>query len=135
MKKLLIILNSVFYFLYPKDYIQLRRVNKFFYENSEKKIYKNIFIKNDKSPLKINLFDINKHIGMWNYYLKYDHNSLKYNEILTKIKNNPNENYIYEETINMDVARTFFEIDQDKKREIYYYLYLKHIQNVVIVKE
>ena len=118
LKKLLIILNSVFYFLYPKDYIQLRRVNKFFYENSEKKIYKNIFIKNDKSPLKINLFDINKHIGMWNYYLKYDHNSLKYNEILTKIKNNPNENYIYEETINMDVARTFFEIDQDKKREM-----------------
>ena len=118
LKKLLIILNSAFYFLYPKDYIQLRRVNKFFYENSEKKIYKNIFIKNDKSPLKINLFDINKHIGMWNYYLKYDHNSLKYNEILTKIKNNPNENYIYEETINMDVARTFFEIDQDKKREM-----------------
>ena len=118
LKKLLIILNSAFYFLHPKDYINLRLANKFFYENSEKKIYKNIFIKNDKSPLKINLFDINKHIGMWNHYLKYDQEKLKYNDLLSKIQNNPNNNYTYEETINMDVARTFFESDQDKKREM-----------------
>ena len=117
-KKLLIILNSAFYFLYPKDYINLRSVSKFFYENSEKKIYKNIFLKSDKSPLKINLFEINKHVGMWYYYLKYDHKSLNYNEIISGIKKNPNKEYIYEETINMDVARTFFANDQDKKREM-----------------
>ena len=117
-KKLLIILNSAFYFLNPKDYINIRGVNKFFYENSEKKIYKNIFIKSDKSPLKINLFDVNKHIGMWYHYLKFDDKKLKYKEKLSEIKNNSNAIYRYQEPINMDVARTFFQTDQDKKREM-----------------
>ena len=117
-KKLVIILNSVFYFLYPKDYLNLRRVCKFYYQNIEKKIYKNIFIKSDKSPLKTNLFVISKHIGMWNYFLKYDKNKIKYKEILSDIKNNPDKDYPFEETIGMDVARTFFETDQDKKREM-----------------
>jgi hypothetical protein len=115
-QKLLIILNSAFNFLYPKDYVNLLRVNKFFYENSEKKIYKNIFIKSDKSPLKTNLFDVNKHIKMWYYYLKYDQKKLNYKDILSKINDNPEKNYIYQDTINMDVARTFFETEQDKKR-------------------
>ena len=119
LKKLYIILNSAFYYLYPKDYISILTVNKFFYQNSEKKIFKNIFIKSDKSPLKINLFDINKHIGMWNYYLKYNEKkNVKYKEILSEINNNPDKIYKYEETINMDVARTFFETDQDNKRKM-----------------
>ena len=118
LKKLLIILNSAFYYLNPKDYISIRAVNKFFYENSEKKIYKNIFIKSDKSPLKINLFNVNKHIGMWYHYLKYDDKKLNYKEILSNIKNNKNPNYHYQDPINMDVARTFCQTDQDKKREM-----------------
>ena len=121
LKKLFIILNSAFYYLYPKDYINILTkitVNKSFYKIAEKKIFKNIFIKSDKSPLKINLFDINKHIGMWNHYLKYDQKQLKYKEILSEINNNPNKFYVCEETINMDVARTFFEIDQDNKRKM-----------------
>ena len=115
-KKLLIILNSAFNFLYPKDYVNLLRVNKFFYENCEKKIYKNIFIKSDKSQLKTNLFDVNKHINMWNYYLKYDQKVLNYKDIISKFNNNPDKNYIYQETINMDVTRTYCESEQDKKR-------------------
>jgi len=117
-KKLIITLNSAFYFLQPKDYLNLRGACKFYYQNIEKKIYKNIFIKSDKSPLKINLFDINKHIGMWNYFLRYDKNKYKYKEILSQIKRNPDKTYEFEETINMDVARTFCETDQDKKREM-----------------
>ena len=118
LKKLYIILNSAFYYLYPKDYISILTVNKFFYQNSEKKIFKNIFIKSDKSPLKIYLFDINKHIGMWNYYLKYNEKKIKYKKILSEINNNQDNNYSCEETINMDVARTFFETDQDNKRKM-----------------
>ena len=115
-QKLLIILNSAFNFLYPKDYVNLLRVNKFFYENSEKKIYKNIFLKSDKSQIKTNLFDVNKHIKMWYYYLKYDQKQLNYKDIISKINNEPDKDYFYQETINMDVARTFFETDQDKRR-------------------
>ena len=117
-KKLLIILNSAFNFLYPKDYVNLLRVNKFFYENCEKKIYKNIFIKSDKSPLKTNLFDVNKHINMWNYYLKYDQKVLNYKDIISKINNNRDNNYTYQEAINMDVIRTYCESEQDKKRNM-----------------
>jgi hypothetical protein len=53
---------------------------------------------------------------MWYYYLKYDQKKLNYKDILSKINDNPEKDYIYQDTINMDVARTFFETDQDKKR-------------------
>jgi hypothetical protein len=55
---------------------------------------------------------------MWNHYLKYDQKQLKYKEILSEINNNPNKFYVCEETISMDVARTFFEIDQDNNRKM-----------------
>ena len=120
LKKLYIILNSVFNYLYPKDYINLRRANKFFYQNSEKKIYKNIFLKSDKSPLSLNLFSVQKHTGMWYHFLQYDKNSINYKKIITEINQNLalKKEYRFEETIQLDVVRTFFEEDQEKKRSM-----------------
>ena len=116
LKKLYIILNSVFNYLKLKDYINIRRVNKFFYENSNKKIYKFIFLKSDKSPMKINLFSVKKHTGMWYHFLKYNKNSLNYSKISPNILNSKKE-LKFQDTILMDVARTFFEENQDLMRE------------------
>ena len=115
-KKLYLILNSVFNYLSPKDYLNIRRVNKFFYQNSEKKIYKNIFLKSDKSPLSINLFSIKKHTGMWYHFLKYKPTSLNYTKISSKILSSKNI-LKFQETIQMDILRTFFEENQDIMRE------------------
>ena len=116
LKKLYLILNSVFNYLSQKDYLNIRRVNKFFYQNSEKKIYKNIFLKSDKSPLSINLFSIKKHTGMWYHFLKYKPTSLNYTKISSKILSSKNI-LKFQETIQMDILRTFFEENQDIMRE------------------
>ena len=116
LKKLYLILNSVFNYLKLKDYINLRRVNKFFFENSNKKIYKFIFLKSDKSPMKINLFSVKKHVGMWYHFLKYNPASLNYSKLSPKILNSKKE-LKFQDTILMDVARTFFEENQDLMRE------------------
>ena len=116
LRKLYIILNSVFNYLKLKDYINLRLVNKFFYENSEKKIYKNIFLKSDKSPLSINLFSVKKHTGMWYHFLKYNPSSLDYSKISAEILSTKKE-LKFQETIQMDITRTFFEENQDLMRD------------------
>ena len=115
LKKLYMILNSVFNYLSFKDYINLRQVNKFFYQNSQKKIYKFIFLKSDKSPLSINLFSVKKHIGMWYHFLKYNPNSFNYSKISSEILNSKNT-LKFQETIQMDIARTFYEENQDLMR-------------------
>ena len=115
-KKLYLILNSVFNYLNPKDYLNIRCVNKFFYENSEKKIYKFIFLKSDKSPLSINLFSIKKHTGMWYHFLKYKKSSLNYSQISSKILSSKSE-LKFQETIQMDILRTYFEENQELMRE------------------
>ena len=116
LKKLYLILNSAFNYLHLKDYINLRNVNKFFYENSQKKIYKFIFLKSDKSPLGTNLFSVKKHIGMWYHFLKYDKNSKNYSKISSEILK-PKKHLKFLETIQLDVVRTFFEENQDLMRE------------------
>ena len=116
LKKLYLILNSVFNYLYLKDYINLRQVNKFFYENSTKKIYKFIFLKSDKSPLGTNLFSTKKHIGMWYHFLKYNKNSQNYSKISSKILTQK-KHLKFLDTIQLDVVRTFFEENQDLMRE------------------
>ena len=115
-KHLLLILNSCFMFLYPKDYINLIRVNKFFKNMSEKTIFKHIFLKSDSSPLCINLFDVNKHIELWLYYLKYNKKSLIYGEQRKKILE---EKLVTQfiDIINLDVDRTFFDTNQDENRQ------------------
>ena len=115
-KHLLLILNCCFMFLYPKDYINLIRVNKFFKNMSEKTIFKHIFLKSDNSPLCINLFDVNKHIELWLYYLKYNKKSLIYGEQRKKILE---EKLVTQfiDIINLDVDRTFFDTNQDENRQ------------------
>jgi hypothetical protein len=120
-------------FLEQKDYINIQSLNKFFYINCQKLIYKQIFIKNEyKRSNAYNLFinfdlsDINKHIGMWFYYLKYDKNKVKYKEIIKQvqeesknkdlIKNNKIKHLM--DVITLDVNRTYFSEDQTGKREI-----------------
>ena len=115
-KQLLLILNSCFMFLYPRDYINLIRVNKFYYNMTEKTIFKHIFLKNDNSPLCINLFDENKHINMWFYYLKYNKKSLVYQE-QRKIISEKKLQSPFIDIINLDVDRTFFLNNQDEKRK------------------
>ena len=115
-KHLLLIINCCFMFLYPKDYINLIRVNKFFKNMSEKTIFKHIFLKSDNSPLCINLFDVNKHIELWLYYLKYNKKSLIYGEQRKKILE---EKLVTQfiDIINLDVDRTFFDTNQDENRQ------------------
>ena len=115
-RQLLLILNSCFMFLIPKDYINIIRVNKFYYNLSEKTIFKHLFLKNDNTSTSINLFDINKHINMWFYYLKYDKKTLKYKEETKKISDQKLESK-YIDTINLDVCRTFFDNNQDENRK------------------
>ena len=127
LKNLLLSLNSCFMFLEQKDYINIQSLNKFYYSNCQKLIYKQIFIKNDyKQAYNYNLFinsdlsDINKHIGMWFYYLKYDKNKIKYKEILEKVNSDNIDNKIklIKDVIVLDVNRTFFSTNQKQKREI-----------------
>ena len=127
LKHLLLTINSCFIFLYPKDYINLRCVNKYYYNTLEKTIYKQIFIKNyisiknnsDYKLLVNNLDDIladnQKHVDMWFNYLKYDCKSIIYEDILSKAKDNPKISALLD-TINLDVLRTFFDNDQDENR-------------------
>ncbi len=137
LKQLLISLNCCYMFLEPKDYINIQALNKFYYLNCQKIIYKQIFTKNEynknennnyKLFVNIDLSDINKHIGMWFYYLKYDINKFKYKEILKKIEeeekeninNNKKNNKIknLKDVVILDVNRTYFTEDQNIKREI-----------------
>jgi hypothetical protein len=114
-RQLLLILNSCFMFLYPKDYINLIRVNKFYHNLAEKTIFKHIFLKSDNSPISVNLFDLDKHINMWFYFLKYNKNSLKYQE-QKKMISEKNMETQFIDTINLDVIRTFFDNNQDENR-------------------
>ena len=114
-KHLLLILNSCFMFLYPKDYTNLIGVNKFFKNNLEKAFFKHIFLKSDNSPLGIDLFDVNKHINLWLYYLKYDKKEFIYQEQRKKITEQKLVSKFID-IINLDVDRTFFDIDQNENR-------------------
>ena len=116
-KQLLLSLNSCFMFLTPKDFINIKNINKTYYKQLEKLIYKQIFIKRNKNLLnsKIDLSDCQKHFEMWFNYLKYDKKKYNYNEIIKKVK----EAKDLESTldiINLDVARTHFDNDQENKR-------------------
>ena len=115
-KQLLLILNSCFMFLYPKDYINLIGVNKFFKNMSEKTIFKHIFLKSDKSPLCIDLFDVNKHINLWLYYLKYNKKTFIYQEQRKKIEEEKLVSQFID-IINLDVERTFFDNNQVENRQ------------------
>ena len=115
-KNILLTLNSCFRFLQPKDYINIHGVNKLYHQICEKTIFKHIFIKDDNSPLSIDLFDINKHIGMWFHYLKYDPSKINYKLKFKEITEKKLVS-IYLDNINLDVARTFFDNDQKINRE------------------
>ena len=116
-RHLLLILNSCFMFLSPKDYLNLISVNKFYHQIGEKTIFKYLFLKNKNSNLtvEVNISDTNMHINMWILYLKYDKKSINYKEKVALIKKGTPESSFLE-TINLDVMRTFFENNQDEYR-------------------
>ena len=127
LKQLLLALNSCFMFLEEKDYINIQSLNKFYYSNCQKLIYKQVFIKNEyKRPneynliIKSDLSDINKHIGMWFYYLKYNKKEIKYKEILNKVLSEKADDKMkaIRDVIVLDVNRTYFSKEQKEKREI-----------------
>ena len=115
-RHLLLILNSCFMFLSPKDYLNLITVNKFYHKIGEKTIFKYLFLKNKNSNLIIpNICDTDIHINMWLWYLKYDKSLINYKEKVNDIqKNNPEINFL--ETIYLDVMRTFFVNNQEEYR-------------------
>ena len=118
-KQLLLTLNSCFMFLTPKDFINIKNINKTYYKQLEKLIYKQIFIKRNKNFLnsKIDLSDNQKHFEMWFNYLKYDNKKYNFKEIIIKAKESKDLNSTLD-MINLDVMRTHFENDQDNKRNI-----------------
>ena len=116
-KKLLLALNSCFMFLEPKDFINIKNINKTYYKQLEKLIYKQIFVKRNKNLLhsKLDLSDNQKHFEMWFYYLKYDSKKYDYKEIIKKAKEAKDLQSTLD-IINLDVMRTHFETDQENKR-------------------
>ena len=116
-KQILLALNSCFMFLTPKDFINIKNINKTYYKQLEKLIYKQIFIKRNKNLLisKIDLSNNQNHYEMWFNFLKYDKKQYNYNEIIIKAKESK-ELVTTLEMINLDVMRTHFDIDQENKR-------------------
>ena len=132
LKQLLLTLNSCFIFLEPKDFIKVQILNKFYYSNCQKIFYKQIFTKNEFRKnynyhlfVNLDLADINKHIGMWFYFLKYNKNNYNYKEILNQINNEKVNDIDFKDkiknlkdVITLDVNRTYFSEDQERKRQI-----------------
>ena len=117
-RHLLLILNSCFMFLSPKDYLNLITVNKFHHKIAEKTIFKYLFLKNENLKIhpQSNISEINNHINMWLYYLKYDKKLINYKEQLKNIQEK-NIHVEFSETIDLDVQRTFFTSEQDINRQ------------------
>ena len=124
-KKILLTLNSCFMFLRPQDFINIKNLNKAYYSQIEKLIFKQIFIKRNKGFLnsRIDLSNKEKHFEMWFYYLKYDKNKINYKTKSDEVKQSKNLEDILE-IIQLDVNRTHFEKDKENKRKI--------IKNVLI---
>ena len=124
-KQILLALNSCFMFLKPEDFINIKNLNKTYYKQIEKLIYKQIFIKNNKNFLKskLNLTNKQKHFEMWFNYLKYDKKNLNYQTKSTEAKNAKHLDNVLD-IIQLDVNRTHFDNDKENKRNI--------IKNVLI---
>ena len=125
-RHLLLILNSCFMFLNPKDYINLITVNKFHHKIAEKTIFKYLFLKNanSKSVTPPNTSEIKNHINMWLYFLKYDKSIINYQEKLKIIKDK-NYKVDFVETIDLDVQRTFFTNEQE--------IYRQKLKNILVI--
>ena len=125
-RHLLLILNSCFMFLKPKDYLNLITVNKFHHKIAEKTIFKYLFLKNEnsKSATPPNTSEIKNHINMWLYFLKYDKNIINYKEKL-KLIQDKNYHVDFVETIDLDVQRTFFTNDQE--------IYRQKLKNILLI--
>ena len=112
-------------FLEPKDFINIKNLNKAYYKQIEKLIYKQIFIKKNNNLLKskLDLSKNEKHFEMWFYYLKYNKSNYNYKKISLQANEDKNLNNILD-IIQLDVNRTHFNTDKEKKRNI--------IKNVLI---
>ena len=124
-KQILLSLNSCFMFLKPQDFINIKNLNKTYYKQIEKLIYKQIFIKDNKNFLKsrIDLSNREKHFEMWFNYLKYDKNKINYLTKSNEAKQAKNLDNVLD-IIQLDVIRTHFDTDKENKRKI--------IKNVLI---
>ena len=111
LKNLYLILNSCMIFLSLKDYINLKLLNKNYYNIIKKILFKNYFIHNNNN-FSDNNFD--KHIKMWFFQLNYI--QLDYKKLLNESNKNLDSNII--ETIKLDVLRTFFPENQDNYRKM-----------------
>ena len=118
-KQILLTLNSCFMFLKPQDFINIKNLNKTYYKQIEKLIFKQIFIKNNKNFLrsKLDISSKQKHFEMWFNYLKYDKSKINYMTKSTEAKNSKYLNSVLD-IIQLDVIRTHFDKDKEKKRQI-----------------
>ena len=95
-----------------KEYPKILTLSKKYKNKISKRIYKNILLKY------YNSLDIEKHLKIWKYLLKYSEIRKKYNYVKILEEANKNEDKIKSyDVIKMDVIRTSFNTDEKIKRE------------------
>ena len=113
LKNLYLILNSCMTFLSLKDYINLKLLNKNYYNIIKRILFKNYFIHNNNNNFSDKNF-FEKHIKMWFFQLNYI--QIDYEKLLNESNINLDSNII--ESIKLDVLRTFFPENQNNFREM-----------------
>ena len=113
LKNLYLILNSCMTFLSLKDYINLKLLNKNYYNIIKRILFKNYFIHNNNNNFSDKNF-FEKHMKMWFFQLNYI--QIDYEKLLNESNVNLDSNII--ESIKLDVLRTFFPENQNNFREM-----------------
>ena len=113
LKNLYLILNSCMTFLSLKDYINLKLLNKNYYNIIKRILFKNSFIHNNNNNFSDKNF-FEKHMKMWFFQLNYI--QIDYEKLLNESNINLDSNII--ESIKLDVLRTFFPENQNNFREM-----------------
>ena len=113
LKNLYLILNSCMTFLSLKDYINLKLLNKNYYNIIKRILFKNYFIHNNNNNFSDKNF-FEKHMKMWFFQLNYI--QIDYEKLLNESNINLDSNII--ESIKLDVLRTFFPENQNNFREM-----------------
>ena len=109
-KDFAILLSSAINFLNIKDHIKLITINKYYSTQAEKVIFKNFLLSNKNATHTITLLN---HIKIWQYLLKYDKNSILYENVLKESETFKSDAL---DTIQLDVMRTPFDVDKEENR-------------------
>ena len=107
-----IILLQLSSYLSLNENLNVLLINKEFYSKNQKKIFKLIL-------LKYNIITLKQHINIWKILINFQiiKNKYDYKQIKSNILNNPISNKVLN-IIKLDVKRTFFKENIEKRREI-----------------